>query len=1298
MPGPSIRRRSAVLLAGLLTARVLAAGPAVAAGPPLNLDTLTGARAEQMLQTGQLTSVALVQAYLARITALNKSGPGLNAVTQINPNALAEAAAADQERAAGTNLGPAMGLPILLKDIIGAAPMTTTAGDWALRNSFAPDSGVAKALRAHGVVILGKAGLSEWANSFGSNPSGLSNLVGQVLNANDTAQGPSGSSSGSATAASAGLASLTIGTETAGSIISPSTAQSDVGLRPTVGLVPGYGIAPIDASQDTAGPIERTVTDAAMTLQSIAEPAGSDPTADQEYIDLMGPAFHTNGDIPVPPSVLPNYMSALTTSFVAGKRIGFNGDPCVPTGTATVCTASQLANAAAIHQAVTALTAAGAIMVPDPVTTTAALPALPTNYEQHATIDEYYKGLGPGVPVQSLVQEVAVDATNPQEALKDGNNKHAPESLVDDTPGGANAIAYESTLPMRKRALHSAIDAMMNCPGAGVANTTATVCPAGTVNPVIAVVGSVAGGGTSAGYPELALPMGYSTTQRRAIAVDVFGGAYDELNILGTSYVIEQATNQRQPPAAIDPASYRCAHTDPAEPFAGRGHCNPDFTSVMGILGGSQTVLSFPLETTSAVTLESMMAAKTLTSQQLVRAYLTRIALANAEGPAVQAVRSINPTAIADAAASDTRRAAGGSRGPLEGIPVLVDDSVDAVGLATSGGSIALEDNLPAADSSLVAKLKAAGAVILGDTNTTELGGAFDPNMPPGYSSLGGQVVLPSDTNLTPSGSSAGSAAAASAGFAALAVGLETSTDSAQLIAPAGNAGLVGLKPTVGLVSRAGVMPVARSQDAPGPIGQTMTDVATELNAIAGRDPSDPATSAAPSPTPNYLAGLTATALSGKRVAVISTSPAGSPGSVAPYPAAVAELGTLGAVTTVATPGPATKAASIIPFELHRDLDAYLGVTGGGPKSLQQVVDYNNANPVEGLKFGQGGLLAAAAVSPADPATAAAYATSLAQGRADSQGVINTILANAAGTGGPVSAIMVPSGSALVGIADRAGYPVLTVPAGYGDQNSSTGADPIGVNFIGGAFSEATLLGYGYAYEQATNVRATGPTYFVGSAVLPGVSGAPSETNQSMWRCVPGSAFFHPYLCNPGDQESSYCIDGTQIGCLAPVTSATQPTSTPSITPPAAAATPAVTPPAAVPAQIGGLKVGTLTGGRGFLSVKLSCPSGGGTCSRVRIDAFVVEKIQVTGKVVAVTAVKAAISRTVAVGGVTTSILAGATKTIRVDLNKSGLRRLVVSRSGLPTRVTVTSAGKKISSAVVTVKKLPVAKKKTKAK
>lgn len=1089
---PLRRKLPAALLAiALLAALALAGGVSSAYASTLNLETLTGAQAEKMLQNGEVTSVELVKDYLARIAALNKSGPGINAVTQINPNVMEEARAADRERRKHENLGPVMGVPILLKDIIDATPMYTSAGDWALRESFPEkDSGVAKELRAHGVVLLGKAGLSEWANSFGSQPSGFSNLTGQVLNANDAAQGPSGSSSGPGAAAAAGLSTLTIGTETSGSIISPSTAENIVGLRPTLGLVPGYGIAPIDASQDTAGPMEKTVEDTAITLQSIAEVPGADPEENQEYREIMGPEFFKNGDILLAPfTTLPNYSSALKTSYVQGKRIGYNGNTCTPVPTCTLSAQQE-----AVQKAVTALEAAGAIMVPDAQTSDGTLPPLPTGYEQHATIDDYYKHLGAGAPVKSLVQEIEVDNTDPQEALKFGNSTHAKEAEAEDTPGGPNQQAYDKTLPERKKIYHEAIEKMMNEPSGGG-------------GPVIAVVGSVPSG-PQAGLPEIAIPMGFTPTQRRSIDVDVNGGAYDELNLLGVGYVMEQSTKLHKTPAEVDPAMYRCAHTVPAEPFAGRGHCNPDGKSIKSI-SATKTVLPVSLETTSAASLEEMLNSGTLTSKELVKAELYRIALTNAEGPAIQAIRDINPNAMQEATESDKQRKKG-AKSALAGIPVLVNDSIDATGMPTSGGSIALEENLPAADATLVARLKAAGAIVLGDTNTTELGGEFEPaNMPQGYSSLGGQVLLPSDTNKSPGGSSAGSAAAVSVGLAPLAIGMESSTEAAQLIAPAGNAGVVALKPTVGLVSRAGELPVAKSQDSPGPIGQTVSDVASALSVLAGPDPADPVTLGQPSPLPSYTAGLKPTALSGKKIAVVSSTSA-------PYPAAVTELEALGASTGVVTPGTGTTAPSIIPYEFHRDLNTYLSSTGAQvPKSLQQIIEYNEANAVEGLKFGQGGLLASEAVEFTNPATTATYQENLSKGQTEDEAVIDNILKEG------YAAIMVPSGSPLVGIADRAGYPVLTVPAGFAAENSSTGGDPIGVDFIDTAYSEPELLDDGYAFEQGTHARQSGPAYML-STTIPNstFSGAPSEIDQSMWRCLPGSSFVKPYDCNPGEVGS----------------------------------------------------------------------------------------------------------------------------------------------------------------------------------
>ena len=548
---PSRGRRAVALLAlGLALLTMLFATWRAAAAPSFDLETLSGTEAEAMLEAGEITSVELTEDYLERIEALNKSGPGLNAVTQINKFALAEAEKSDEERALGMDLGPAMGLPILLKDIIDAKGMYTSAGDWALRDSFPEkDSGVAKMLRAHGVILLGKLGLSEWANSFGSQPSGFSNLTGQVLNALDAAQGPSGSSSGSGAAASSSLAALTIGTETSGSIISPSTSQGDVGLRPTLGLVPGYGIAPIVASQDTAGPIVRTVSDAAITLQSIAEVTGTDPEANAEYEGMMGPHFMENEDIqPAPFTELPDYSKALDPNFVQGKRIGYNG------------------TSEAIIKAKEALEAAGAIMVPDdsdqsPTIARDAPPLRGTRDDQRVL-----RAPRLGRPGEEPRRRGRVDNTNPQEGEKDGNSAHASESLAEITPGGANQKAYEEALPRPEDDLPRRDRNMMNEPKAA-ARARGTV---------IAVIGSVPSG-PQAGDPEIAVPMGYSKTQRRNQAVDVNGGAYDDFDLLGVAYVIEQQTHLRKPAAEVNPSAYRCARTATPEPFAGRGHCNPDY-------------------------------------------------------------------------------------------------------------------------------------------------------------------------------------------------------------------------------------------------------------------------------------------------------------------------------------------------------------------------------------------------------------------------------------------------------------------------------------------------------------------------------------------------------------------------------------------------------------------------------------------------------------------------------------------------------------------------------------------------
>lgn len=1037
-------------------------------GKALNLETLTGLQAKAMLESGKLTSVELTKAYIERIEALNKRGPGLNAVTQLNKNALKDAARLDWERKRGVVRSAAHGMPVLLKDLIDVKGMYTSAGNYSLRQSFPDqDSGVAEKLRDRGVVILGKLGLSEYANFFGNQPSGFSNLTGQVLNAVDADQNPSGSSSGSGAAGAAALSLLTIGTETSGSIISPSRAQSLVGLRPTVGLVPGVGIAPISASQDTAGPMDRTVEQAALTLTAIA---GKDP--ESSYDGLWGLTPEEDAlVIPPAPATVPDYLSALKLNFVNGKRIGYN----LPT-LSSPATEAQLEATDVLLEAKAALEAAGAILVERPVLTPALV--LPSgsilNNEARRDINRYYANLGPNAPINSLDEEIAKNNEETAQALKFGNATHVNVNAID-LSDPATAVVYKNALLQGKIIAHASIDRLL---------TNDTADPA---DDFIAILGTVPNG-PRAGYPQITIPMGYSAAQRRAIDVNVHGTAYSERDLIGVAYVIEQATKKRQPVSEVNPSLYRCADTAPKPAFAKRGSCNPDY-DLLTKLAGKAPTLPFSLESESVQSLQARMTARTLTAETLTRAYLARIALTNAEGPAVQAVRIINEEAVKQARELDRERAWKGARGPLHGMPVLVHEGIDVRGLPTTGGSIALQYTMPKDDAAVVARLKKAGAIILGKTNMTEFNGLFDANLPEGYSSLGGQVLLPPDTDKTPAGSSAGAAAATASGLAAMSIGMETAPEAAQLTGPASVAGVVGLKPTVGLVSRDGVLPAAKSQDTLGTLTRTVYDAALQLKTIAGPDAADPATATAPA-LPDYLAGLTPGALAGKRIAVVAST-------VVPYQTALSTLTAAGATTVTVTFGaPVPNPPSIVSREFKRDLDTYLADTRGqGAKSLQQIIDYNLAHPVEGLKYRQTELIDAQSVD------LSLYLSDLTLGKTSNQALIDTVLGN--GTADPADdfdAILVPGSSALIGNADRAGYPVLTVPAGEG--TAGAGRNPIGVSFVGTAFSEAGLLAIGYAFEQASPYKRR----------------APSVTNPSMYRCVPGSEFFSGELCHPGDR------------------------------------------------------------------------------------------------------------------------------------------------------------------------------------
>ena len=364
--------------------------------------------------------------------------------------------------------GPAHGLPVLLKDLIDVKGMYTSAGNFSLRNSFpAIDSGVAKKLRENGVVILGKLGLSEYANYFGSQPSGFANLTGQVLNAHRRRPEPvSGSSSGSGSAGAAALSMLIVGTETSGSIISPSQANGLVGLRPTVGLVPGYGIAPISASQDTAGPMDRTVANAAMTLQSIA---GYDPHNADYYKRHLGPGHHRRRHHPARPGHGPELHVRAGPELRARQadRLQRHADRRH---------AAQAGQRRARRGRRDHGRAPGASARP-------AFPAACSATRPSATSTPTTAHLGPDAPIKTAEQEMADNQANAHEALKFGNGTHASAFAIDITPDSPASVAYRNDVLVGKRLSHSGIDRMMT-------NDT----PADPSDDFIAILGSVANG------------------------------------------------------------------------------------------------------------------------------------------------------------------------------------------------------------------------------------------------------------------------------------------------------------------------------------------------------------------------------------------------------------------------------------------------------------------------------------------------------------------------------------------------------------------------------------------------------------------------------------------------------------------------------------------------------------------------------------------------------------------------------------------------------------------------------------
>jgi amidase len=487
--------------------------------------------------------------------------------------------------------------------------------------------------------------------------------------------------------------------------------------------------------------------------------------------------------------------------------------------------------------------------------------------------------------------------------------------------------------------------------------------------------------------------------------------------------------------------------------------------------------------------LQAAMTAGKATSVDLTRAFLVRIAAMDRKGPTLRSVIATNPDAVAQAKALDAERKAGRVRGPLHGIPVLIKDNIEtADAMPTTAGSLALKGNLTRRDAPLVARLRAAGAVILGKTNLSEWANIRSSRSMSGWSAVGGLVRNPYALDRTACGSSSGSGAAVAASFAAAAVGTET---DGSVICPASINGLVGLKPTLGLVSRRHVVPISHSQDTPGPMTRSVRDAAIMLSAMAAPDAQDIAT--AQTVVRDYAAGLSASALSGMRIAVLR--PNLSPDLQARYTAALAVLTGAGAtlvdVARPPTPGMGDAEFTVLKTELKADLDAYLATTPASvtTRTLDQVIAFNTANAAREMPFfGQETFEEAAKTKGLDdPDYKAARAKSL---KLASEG-IDAMLKSANATvlvqpaygaawlSDPVHGDQYDGPSAS-GMAAIAGYPNLTVPMGL------VRGLPVGLSFVATRGGDATVLGAGYAYEQRARAR-TAPRYRTTADAGPGL-------------------------------------------------------------------------------------------------------------------------------------------------------------------------------------------------------------------
>lgn len=505
-------------------------------------------------------------------------------------------------------------------------------------------------------------------------------------------------------------------------------------------------------------------------------------------------------------------------------------------------------------------------------------------------------------------------------------------------------------------------------------------------------------------------------------------------------------------------------------------------TGEFAVAASTSTTSSAALDVSDAsvVTLQAAMQSGKTSSQAIVRAYLARIKTLDKNGPRINSVIEINPDALLIARTLDAERKAGKVRGPMHGIPVLIKDNIATSDkMQTTAGSLALVGSRPNRDAFIVAKLRDAGAVIIGKTNLSEWANFRSTRSTSGWSSRGGLTRNPHVLDRNTSGSSSGSGAAAAAGFATVTIGTET---DGSIVSPSSANGIVGFKPTLGLVSRSGIIPIAASQDTAGPMTRTVADAAALLTAISGTDPKDGATAEANTQMQDYTKFLDRDGLKGKRIGVVRSQFGGRNDlASAVVEKALDLLRARGAVLVdlAQLPGAGrygTTELEVLQFEFKAGVASYLAeYTPNSPiKSLADVMAFNEKNRDQVMPYFQQELIVQSVAKGG--LDSKEYRDALANNLKFSreEGIDKALKDN------KLDALVAPSGSpswltdfirgdfsggGFSQAAAVAGYPHITVPAGFVEGL------PVGISFVAGAWSEPTLFAMAYAYEQASKAR-----------------------------------------------------------------------------------------------------------------------------------------------------------------------------------------------------------------------------------